>query len=77
MKKATVALAAALVLIAGIFVGCNGADTGKVSDTNEDLGGVITEMATDISDMFDGGAMTSSAGGTASTTEMSTQTTAA
>ncbi len=76
MKKATAALAAALVLIAGIFVGCNGADTGKVSDTNEDLGGVITEMATDISDMFDGGAMTSDADSTASTSEMSTQTTA-
>ncbi len=77
MKKATVALAAALVLIAGIFAGCNGADTGKVSDTNEDLGGVITEMATDISDMFDGDMMTSDVSDTASATEISTQTTTA
>ncbi len=75
MKKATAALAAALVLIAGIFAGCNGADTGKVSDTDEDLGGVITDMATDVSDMFDGGAMTSTVSGTNAASEASTQTT--
>lgn len=69
MKKATAAIAAALVLVAGIFAGCNGAETGKVSDTDEDLGGVITDMATDISEMFDGGAMTSDMSETASAPE--------
>ncbi len=54
MKKATVALIAAVVLIACIFAACNGNNTGNVSDTSQDLGEALTQAATDISDMFDG-----------------------
>lgn len=53
MKK-TAAIAIAVILIAAVFAGCNGTGDGKVTDTTQDLGGAMTEMATDISDMFDG-----------------------
>lgn len=54
MKKATLAIAVAVVLIAAIFAACNGNNNGTVSDTSQDLGGAITEAATDLSEMFDG-----------------------
>ncbi len=54
MKKASLAIVIAVVLIAAIFAACNGNDTGKVSDTSQDLGGAMTQAATDLSEMFDG-----------------------
>lgn len=51
MKKAAIALAAAILLIAGVFAGCNGSETGKVSDTDQDLDTAFTEAATDLSEM--------------------------
>lgn len=54
MKKTAAVLACSVILIAGVFAGCNGNNNGNVSDTSQDLGGAMTEMATDISDMFDG-----------------------
>ena len=60
MKKVA-AVAAAVILITGMFSACNGSETGKVSDTSQDLGAAMTEAATDISDMFDG-SMTSESG---------------
>lgn len=54
MKKATLAIAVAVVLIAAIFAACNGNNTGTVSDTSQDLGGAMTQAATDLSEMFDG-----------------------
>ena len=53
MKKIS-AIVTAVILIAGLFAACNGSDGGKVSDTAQDMGNAMTEMATDISDMFDG-----------------------
>ncbi len=58
MKK-TAVIVIAVILIASIFAACNGSDGGKVSDTSQDLGGAMTEMATDMSEMF-GGDMTDS-----------------
>lgn len=54
MKKATLALVIAVVLIAAVFAACNGNNTGTVSDTSQDLGGAMTQAATDLSEMFDG-----------------------
>ena len=54
MKKASLAIILAVVLIAAIFAACNGNSTGTVSDTSQNLGGALTEAATDLSDMFDG-----------------------
>ena len=53
MKKIS-AIVSAVILIAGLFAACNGSDGGKVSDTAQDMDNAMTEMATDISDMFDG-----------------------
>lgn len=58
MKKTTAAIAAAVILIACLFAACNGTDSGKVSDTqNNDpvlttLEDMMTEAATDIENMF-------------------------
>ncbi len=58
MKKTTAAIAAAVILISCLFAACNGADSGKVSDTqNNDpilttLEDMMTEAATDIENMF-------------------------
>lgn len=55
MKKTTVAILAAAILIACIFAGCNGADGGKITDTQQNLSDAMTEMQdmiTDISDAF-------------------------
>lgn len=53
MKK-TAVIIIAVILIVSIFVACNGSEGGKVSDPAQDLGGAMTEMATDISEMFSG-----------------------
>lgn len=74
MKKATLAIAIAVVLIAAIFAACNGNNTGNVSDTSQDLGGAMTQAATDISEMFDGTMMSSD---TSSNTAVSDTATAA
>ena len=58
MKKTTAAIAAAVILISCLFAACNGADSGKVSDTqNNDpilttLEDMMTEAATDLENMF-------------------------
>lgn len=58
MKKMSFAIIAAVMLIALVFAACNGADSGKVSDTqNNDpilttLEDMMTEAATDIENMF-------------------------
>lgn len=58
MKKTTAAIAAAIILISCLFAACNGADSGKVSDTqNNDpvlttLEDMMTQAATDIENMF-------------------------
>jgi predicted small secreted protein len=53
MKKIS-AIVSAVILIAGLFAACNGSDGGKVSDTAQDMGNAMTELATDISDMWNG-----------------------
>ena len=58
MKKISFAIIAAAILIAVVFAACNGAESGKVSDTqNNDpilttLEDMMTEAATDIENMF-------------------------
>lgn len=55
MKKTTVAILAAVILISCIFAGCNGADGGKITDTQQNLSDAMTEMQdmmTDISEAF-------------------------
>lgn len=58
MKKISFAIIAAAILIAVVFAACNGAESGKVSDTqNNDpilttLENMMTEAATDIENMF-------------------------
>lgn len=58
MKKISFAIIAAVILIAVVFAACNGTDSGKVSDTqNNDpilttLEDMMTEAATDIENMF-------------------------
>ncbi|MBO5230068.1 MAG: hypothetical protein J6B52_01465 [Clostridia bacterium] len=54
MKKASLAIVIAVVLIAAIFAACNSNNTGTVSDTSQDLAGAMTQAATDLSEMFDG-----------------------
>ena len=60
MKKISFAIIAATVLISCVFAACKGADSGKVTDpahtdpiltTLEDM---LTEAATDFSEMFTG-----------------------
>lgn len=67
MKK-TAAILIAVVLVAVIFAACNGSDGGKVSDTSQDLGGAMTEMATDFSEMLSDDMMTDSSMQTTDTT---------
>ena len=58
MKKISFAIIGAAILIAVVFAACNGADSGKVSDTNHNdpilttLEEMMTEAATDIEEMF-------------------------
>lgn len=58
MRKISFAIIAAVILIAVVFAACNGADSGKVSDTqNNDtilttLEDMMTEAASDIENMF-------------------------
>ncbi len=55
MKKTTVSIIAAAILIACIFAGCKGADGGKITDNRQNLSEAMTgmqDMMTDISEMF-------------------------
>ncbi len=55
MKKTAVSVIAAVILIACIFAGCNGADGGKITDNRQDLSEAMTgmqDMMTDASEMF-------------------------
>ncbi len=55
MKKTTVAILAAAILISCVFAGCNGAEGGKITDTQQNLSDAMTEMQdmmTDISEAF-------------------------
>ncbi len=55
MKKTAVSVVAAVILIACIFAGCNGAEGGKITDNRQDLSEAMTgmqDMMTDISEMF-------------------------
>lgn len=58
MKKMSFAIIAAVMLISLVFAACNGTDSGKVSDTQNDdpilttLEDMMTEAATDIENMF-------------------------
>lgn len=52
MKKKTVYILAAVLLIAFAFAGCNGAEGGKVTDKSEDVP-VLTELETELSSMAD------------------------
>ena len=58
MKKMSFAIIAAVILIAVVFAACNGADSGKVSDTqNNDpilttLENMMTDAATDMESML-------------------------
>lgn len=55
MKKTTVAVLAAVLLVACLFAGCNGADGGKITDTQQDLSEAMTgvqDMMTEVSEAF-------------------------
>lgn len=55
MKKTTVAVFAAVILVACLFAGCNGADGGKITDTQQNLSEAMTgmqDMMTEISEAF-------------------------
>lgn len=55
MKKITIAVLAVVVLTVCLFAGCNGADGGKITDTQQNLSEAMTgvqDMITEISDMF-------------------------
>lgn len=53
MKKTTVAVLAAVLLVACLFAGCNGADGGKITDTQQNLSEAMTgvqDMMTNVSE---------------------------
>ena len=52
MKKTTIAISAAFILIAFAFAGCNGAEGGKITDAHDDTP-VLTELETELSSMAD------------------------
>ncbi len=58
MKRISFAIIAAVILISVVFAACNGTETGKVSDTqNNDpvlttLEDMLTEAMTDMENMF-------------------------
>lgn len=55
MKKTTAVIFAAVILVACIFAGCNGAEGGKVTDNMQNLSEAMTgvqDMITDISEAF-------------------------
>lgn len=55
MKKTLIAVLAVTILTACLFAGCNGAEGGKITDTQQNLSEAMTEakdMMTDISEAF-------------------------
>ena len=58
MKKLSFAIVVSILLISILFTACNGADSGKVSDTHRndpmltELEEKATELMTDIEDMM-------------------------
>lgn len=52
MKKITLALSAALLLIAFAFAGCKGAEGGKVTDTTDNTP-MLTELENELSTLAD------------------------
>lgn len=58
MKKISIAIILSVLLFSFVFAACNGADSGKVSDTQHSdpvltrLEEMVTEAATDIRDMM-------------------------
>ena len=52
MKKFSLILSVAILLIAFAFAGCNGAEGGKITDAHDDTP-VLTELETELSSMAD------------------------
>ena len=55
MKKTAIVILSAVLLVVGLFAGCNGTDTGNLTDTRQELSDVMTDMQqmmTDVSDFF-------------------------
>ena len=58
MKKISIAIILSVLLFSFVFAACNGADSGKVSDTHRsdpvltELEEMVTEAMTDIRDMM-------------------------
>ncbi len=52
MKKKMFLICTAMILISVIFAACNGAEGGKVTDTNENMP-VLTELESELSSMAD------------------------
>ena len=58
MKRISFAIIAAVILISMVFAACNGTETGKVSDTQNNspvlttIEDMLTEAASDFEDMF-------------------------
>ena len=52
MKKITLALSAAIILIALAFAGCKGAEGGKVTDTTDNTP-MLTEFENELSTIAD------------------------
>ena len=58
MKRISFAIIAAVILISMVFAACNGTETGKVSDTQNNspvlttIEDMLTEAATDFENMF-------------------------
>lgn len=55
MKKITIAVLAVTILTVCLFAGCNGAEGGKITDTQQNLSEAMTgvqDMITEISEAF-------------------------
>ena len=55
MKKISIAVFAAVILTVCLFAGCNGAEGGKITDTQQNLSEAMTgvqDMITEISEAF-------------------------
>ena len=78
MKKISFAIIAAVILISAVFAACGGADSGKVSDPAHNdpilttLEEMMTEAATDFSEMFTDDMSNGNLSGTASDTSLTT-----